>query len=125
MQASAARGNFTLQPGEAPVVLLSGGIGVTPMLAMLHALATEASTREIWWLHGTRSGREHAFAAEARDLLGALAHRHSCICYSAPTAEDRITIDYDAAGRVNMQLLQKRSMSHATLIFMSADPLRS
>ena len=57
VQASAARGNFTLRPGDTPVVLLSAGIGVTPVLAMLHALAAEASTREIWWLYGTRNGR--------------------------------------------------------------------
>ena len=54
------------------------------MLSMLHALAAEASTREIWWLHGTRSGREHPFAEEARALLEALAHTHSYICYSSP-----------------------------------------
>src|SRR5436305_1855761 len=53
---SAARGRFTLRPGNAPVVLLSGGIGATPVLAILHALASEASTREIWWLYGARSG---------------------------------------------------------------------
>ena len=69
VHASAARGSFTLQPGDAPVVLLSAGIGVTPVLAMLHALAAEASTREIWWLYGARNGREHPFAAEARELL--------------------------------------------------------
>ena len=64
VQASAARGSFTLRPGDTPVVLLSAGIGVTPVLAMLHALAAEASTREIWWLYGTRNGREHPFAEE-------------------------------------------------------------
>ena len=66
VDASAARGSFTLRPGDTPVVLLSAGIGVTPVLAMLHALAAEASTREIWWLYGTRSGREHPFAEETR-----------------------------------------------------------
>ncbi len=66
VQASAARGSFTLRPGDTPVVLLSAGIGVTPVLAMLHALAAEASTREIWWLYGTRNGREHPFAEETR-----------------------------------------------------------
>jgi MOSC domain-containing protein YiiM len=50
VQVSAARGNFTLRPGDTPVVLLSAGIGVTPVLAMLHALSAEASTREVWWL---------------------------------------------------------------------------
>jgi ferredoxin-NADP reductase len=66
VQASVARGSFTLRQGERPVVLLSAGIGVTPVLAMRHALAAEASTRDIWWLHGTRNSREHPFAAEAR-----------------------------------------------------------
>ena len=107
VQTSAARGSFTLQPGERPVVLLSGGIGVTPVLAMLHALAAEASTREIWWLHSARNGREHPFAAETRDLLEALAHRHCYICYSAPDPEDRPGVDFDLAGRLNPAVLQK------------------
>jgi len=105
--ASAARGSFTLRPGETPVVLLSAGIGVTPVLAMLHALAAEASTREIWWLYGTRNGREHPFAEETRGLLKALAHQHSHVCYSSPDAEDRPTIDFDAAGRLNTRVLQE------------------
>jgi ferredoxin-NADP reductase/MOSC domain-containing protein YiiM len=107
VQSSAARGSFTLRPGDTPVVLLSAGIGVTPVLAMLHALAAEASTREIWWLYGTRNGREHPFAEEARGLLKALAHRHSHICYSSPDPEDRPNIDFDAPGRMNIKVLQQ------------------
>ena len=68
VEVSAARGSFTLRPGDTPVVLLSAGIGVTPVLAMLHALAAEASTREVWWLYGTRNGHEHPFAAEGANL---------------------------------------------------------
>ncbi|WP_257168166.1 MOSC and FAD-binding oxidoreductase domain-containing protein [Bradyrhizobium sp. SRS-191] len=105
VQASAARGSFTLRPGDAPVILLSAGIGVTPVLAMLHALAAEALTREVWWLHGTRNGREHAFAAESRELLATLPHHHSYIFYSAPEAGDRLASDFDAAGRLNAQAL--------------------
>jgi ferredoxin-NADP reductase/MOSC domain-containing protein YiiM len=105
VSASAARGGFTLRPGDAPVVLLSAGIGVTPVLAMLHALAAEASTREIWWLYGARNGSEHPFAEETRGLLKALAHCHSYICYSSPNAEDRPNIDFDAAGRLNTKAL--------------------
>ena len=105
VQASAARGNFTLRPGDVPVVLLSAGIGVTPVLAMLHALSAEASTREIWWLHVTRNGREHAFAAESRELLATLPHHHSTIFYSAPELGDRLTSDFDFAGRLNTQAL--------------------
>jgi len=106
VQASAARGSFTLQQGERPVVLLSAGIGVTPVLAMLHALAAEASTREIWWLHGARNGLEHPFIAETRGLLETLAHRHSYICYSAPAPGDRPSVDFDAAGHLNAAVLQ-------------------
>ena len=107
VQASAARGSFTLRPGDTPVVLLSAGIGVTPVLAMLHALAAEASTREIWWLYGTRNGREHPFAGETRGLLEALTHRHSHICYSSPDPEDRPKVDFDARGRLDMNVLQQ------------------
>ena len=104
---SAARGSFTLRPGDTPVVLLSAGIGVTPVLAMLHALAAEASTREIWWLYGTRSRRDHPFAEEAGGLLKALANGHSHICYSSPDPDDRLHVDFDAPGRLNMGVLQE------------------
>jgi ferredoxin-NADP reductase/MOSC domain-containing protein YiiM len=110
LHASAARGSFTLRPGDTPVVLLSAGIGVTPVLAMLHALAAEASTREIWWLYGTRSGREHPFAEETRELLKVLAHRHSHICYSSPDPEDRPNVDFDGLGRLNMRVLQELNL---------------
>jgi ferredoxin-NADP reductase/MOSC domain-containing protein YiiM len=110
VQASAARGSFTLRPGNTPVVLLSAGIGVTPVLAMLHALAAAASTREIWWLYGTRNGREHPFAEETRGLLKALAHRLSYVCYSSPDPEDRPHVDFDAPGRLNMRVLQELNL---------------
>jgi len=107
---SAARGNFTLRPGDTPVVLLSAGIGVTPVLAMLHTLAAEASTREIWWLYGARNGSEHPFAEETRGLLDSLTHRHSYVCYSSPGPGDRLNADFDAPGRLNMRVLQERNL---------------
>ena len=107
VQASAARGSFILRPGDTPVVLLSAGIGVTPVLAMLHSLAADTSTREIWWLYGTRNGRQHPFAEETRGLLKALPHCHSHICYSSPDIEDRPNVDFDAPGRLNMKVLQE------------------
>ena len=56
IDASAPRGAFTLRQGDGPVILLSGGIGATPVLTMLQALAAEGSRREIWWIHGARNG---------------------------------------------------------------------
>jgi ferredoxin-NADP reductase len=110
VQVSAARGSFTLRSGDTPIVLLSAGIGATPVLAMLHALAAEASRREIWWVYGARSRREHPFAEEAHSLLRALANSHSHICYSAPDPEDRLNVDFDAAGRLNMNALQELNL---------------
>jgi ferredoxin-NADP reductase len=107
VDASAARGSFILRPGDRPVVLLSAGIGVTPVLAMLHALAAESSKREIWWLYGTRNGREHPFAEEARGLLARLPRGHSRICYSSPDPEERPGVDFDAPGRLNMRVLEE------------------
>jgi MOSC domain-containing protein YiiM len=59
LDVSSPRGSFILQPGERPVVLLSAGIRATPVLAMLHALASDRSTRQILWLHAARDGRHH------------------------------------------------------------------
>ena len=106
LEVSAPRGTFTLRPGDTPVVFLGAGIGATPIMAMLHSLATDASTREIWCLYGARRGREHPFAAEARALLKALPHAHSHICYSAPDAEDRLGVDFDSRGHLDIGMLQ-------------------
>ena len=85
LQVSAPRDSFTLAPGNSPVVLLSAGIGATPVLAMLHSLAASGtdSTREVWWCYGTRNGAEHPFAAEVRALLSGLPQSHSFIAYSS------------------------------------------
>jgi len=85
LEAAAPRGEFVLPDGTdaTPVILLSAGIGVTPVLAMLHALAAERSEREIWWLHAARSPAEHAFAAEAHDLLAGLGNAREHVYYTA------------------------------------------
>jgi ferredoxin-NADP reductase/MOSC domain-containing protein YiiM len=107
VEVSAPRGVFTLQPGDGPVVFLSAGIGMTPMLAMLHALAAGQSPREVWWLHGARNCREHAFADEVRALLAALPRAHSHIRYSAPGPGDRLGADFDTPGRLGAQMLSE------------------
>jgi ferredoxin-NADP reductase/MOSC domain-containing protein YiiM/ferredoxin len=82
LEAGAPRGSFVLRAGERPVVLISAGVGATPVLAMLHALAAEHSPRPVWWIHGARNAAEHAFAAEAHDLLATLPDAHEVIRYS-------------------------------------------
>jgi len=102
---AAPRGSFTLQPGINPVVLLSAGVGATPVLAMLHALAQEPSQREIWWLFGARSRAEHPFAEETRSLIKALPRGKSHIRYSRPDPQDRPGVDFDAQGRLGIDVL--------------------
>ena len=104
---SEPRGSFTLQSGGGPVLLLSAGIGATPVLAMLHALAANASPREIWWLHGARNGKSHSFAREARELLALLPRARGQVWYSRPDPEDRAGRDYDATGRLAMTDLDR------------------
>ena len=107
IEVSAPRGSFTLRPGDGPVVLMSAGIGATPVLAMLHALAHAASPREVWWLYGARNRSEHPFAEESRGLLKALARSRSYFAYSRPGPEDRLGQDYDAAGHLSVAVLDQ------------------
>jgi ferredoxin-NADP reductase/MOSC domain-containing protein YiiM/ferredoxin len=81
LEVAAPRGEFVLDEGTTPVLLISAGVGVTPVLAMLHALA--GSDREVWWLHATRRPEDQAFADEAHQLLAALPRGHEHIYYSA------------------------------------------
>jgi ferredoxin-NADP reductase/MOSC domain-containing protein YiiM len=85
LDVAAPRGDFVLDEGTGPVLLISAGIGITPVLAMLHKLAGRRSERDIWWLHGARGPREHPFAAEAHALLASLPHAHEHVFYSAAT----------------------------------------
>jgi len=105
LEIAAPRGTFILDQTNEPVLLISAGIGATPVLAMLQALAQERSAREIWWLHGARDGREHPFAAEARALLGSLPTARAHVYYSRPGPNDIEGRDFDSAGRLTASLL--------------------
>jgi ferredoxin-NADP reductase/MOSC domain-containing protein YiiM len=107
LDVSAPRGSFVLQPGDGPVVLLSAGIGATPVLAMLHALSAERSTRRVLWLHAAHDGAHHPFATEARRLMSALVQGRVYVCYSTPGSFDRKGQDFDAAGHLSQPVLSE------------------
>jgi ferredoxin-NADP reductase len=111
IEVSAPRGTFGLQEGEHTVVLLSAGVGVTPLLSMLHALASARSPREVWWVHGARDGRHHSFNSEAAGLIGALPVGRAHVVYSRPRREDVIGAGYDEAGHVNVEMLSRLGIS--------------
>jgi ferredoxin-NADP reductase/MOSC domain-containing protein YiiM len=102
LDVAAPRGDFTLDQGAGPVLLVSAGIGVTPVLSMLHQLAASGSQREVWWLYGARGPAEHPFAAEAHALLGALPRASEHVFYSAATPAER-----RAAGAVSGRLTKE------------------
>jgi ferredoxin-NADP reductase/MOSC domain-containing protein YiiM len=105
LDVAAPRGTFVLQPGDRPVLLISAGVGATPVLAMLHTLAAGGSARDVWWLHGARNRAEEPFAAEARSLLAGLAHGRRHVCYSRPGPGDVPGRDYQTAGRLSAPVL--------------------
>jgi len=105
LQAAAPRGTFLLRSERRPVLLISAGVGATPVLSMLHALSAAGSDRGIWWLHGSRSRAEEPFAAESRSLVEALPRGHRYICYSRPGPGDVQGRDYQTAGRLSPAVL--------------------
>jgi ferredoxin-NADP reductase/MOSC domain-containing protein YiiM len=107
LDVSSPRGNFILEPGGRPVVLLSAGIGATPVLAMLHALVAARSTRQVLWLHGARDREHHPFAAEARGLARALTQGRSYVCYSRPGPDDRRGEDFDVTGHLSRSVFDE------------------
>ena len=107
LEVAAPRGDFVLREGERPVVLISAGVGATPVLAMLHALVAERTTRPVWWLHGARNHDEHAFAAEVDALLAALPGGHRVVAYSRPADGDPPGTDHDLSGRLDAAALDR------------------
>jgi len=107
LDVSSPRGSFILKSEEHPVVLLSAGIGATPVLAMLYALVAAGSTREVLWLHAARDREHHPFQAEVRRLILALARGRSYVCYSRPGAGDKIGQDFDASGRLSRSVFDE------------------
>lgn len=104
--AAVPAGDFVLAAADRPVALISAGIGVTPMMSMLHQLAGDAN-RPVRFIHGARDGDHHALAAEARTLAEGLGHLSIHIAYSRPAPTDVPGRDYDSQGRVNIDLVER------------------
>jgi len=104
LDVAAPRGDFVLDEGAGPVLLISAGIGVTPVLSMLDQLAADRSQRVIWWLHGARGPREHPFAAQAHALLATLPHASEHVFYSAATRAE-LRAAHATAGHLTKEAL--------------------
>ena len=107
LEVSAPRGAFTLITNERPAVLLGAGVGVTPLLAMLHTLAATGSTREVWWLYAARNGAEHPLAAETDQLLRRLPRSCRYVAYTNAPSSELSGIHFDARGRLDSYVLTR------------------
>ncbi|MEM8744231.1 MAG: pyridoxamine 5'-phosphate oxidase family protein [Pseudomonadota bacterium] len=100
-------GDFMMTCNLCPLVLVSAGVGVTPMVSILHAVAVEGGDRPVWFIHGARDGSHHPLADEVRKLAAAHPNINLHVAYSQPRPEDRREIDFDSEGRVDGDLLAK------------------
>ena len=105
LSAQAPAGDFTLRAGTRPVVLISAGVGITPMMSMLSALAQSDDEREVWFIHQARDGDHHPFAGEVRELATRHRRIHRHVSYSRPRPADRQGLDFHHRGRIDGDLL--------------------
>jgi ferredoxin-NADP reductase/MOSC domain-containing protein YiiM len=122
LDVSSPRGSFILQSGDRPVVLLSAGIGATPVLAMLYALAAARSTGQVLWLYAARDRQHHPFAAEVHRLMLALSHGHSYVCYSAPGSCDKMGVDFDVTGRLSRSVFDELGIPREADVYLCGPP---
>ncbi len=106
LQVRAPAGHFFLDRGDAPLVLIAGGIGITPMLSMLNWCLAEQPEREVWLFHGVRNGSERVMKSHLETLAAAHPNFHLRLCCSDPLPEDVAGRDYQHRGRVDLNLLR-------------------
>lgn len=106
IQSRSPAGDFLMTCNLCPLVLVSAGVGVTPMLSILLAVTGQPSDRPVWFVHGARNGEHHPFAKEVRDLADANPNIHLHVAYSRPLVEDVLKKDYHSKGYVDSKLLE-------------------
>ncbi|WMC11270.1 NO-inducible flavohemoprotein [Oceanimonas pelagia] len=101
-------GDFFMEvSAETPVVLISAGVGQTPVRAMLDQLLSQSHRAPIHWLHACENGAQHAFRADIRARRRAHANLHTHIWYRAPLADDQPAEDFNATGLMDLNKLRE------------------
>jgi ferredoxin-NADP reductase len=106
LQVRAPSGHFYLEPGSSPIVLIAGGIGITPMLSMLNWCQSHQPEREVWFFYGVRNGKEAAFSGHLSAIVAAKPNVHLRLCFSDPLPEDQLGKYFHHHGRVDVNLFR-------------------
>ena len=118
----APSGHFHLiEEGDLPIVLIAGGIGITPLLSILNTLAHRSDRREVWLFYGVRNGSEPIMKEHLKTLRESHPALHLHVCYSQPHADDEPGRDYQHEGRVDIQRL-RRTLSFGRYEFYLCGP---
>ncbi len=105
--AKAPRGKFFLNSkSENPVILLSAGVGLTPLISMMNAIVDSGFNQEVWFIHGARNSAEHALSNHIRNVAQQNDNVHVHVAYSKPLKENLEGGDYDSKGYVDVELLK-------------------
>ena len=107
LQVHAPSGHFYIDRSDNPVILIGGGIGITPMLSMLEWCLTTQPEREIWLFYGVRNGREMVMKSHFKELAAVHPSFHLQVCFSDPQPDDVAQTDYQHAGRIDVPLLRR------------------
>lgn len=117
-------GKFVVEPLHThPIVLISNGVGITPMISMAKACSRLNPDRLVWFLHGARDGQSHAFQTEIKELAAQNSNLRVHIAYSRPRPEDAGVCD--SSGYVDLALIRSLispQVSKAAEFFLCGSP---
>jgi ferredoxin-NADP reductase/MOSC domain-containing protein YiiM len=117
LEVAAPRGAFFLTDADTPVILMSAGVGVTPVLSMLHTLAATESLRQVWWLHAARDQSQHPFAVESQGLLDQLSNSQTRVFYSRPESAKQLPANTEH-GRVSEAAIAKLGLPRTSDVYL-------
>jgi ferredoxin-NADP reductase len=116
-------GHFFLDTTKhTPIVLIGGGIGLTPVLSMLNMIVESGSTREVWFFYGVRNSKEQVMKEHLERLAAENSNVHMCVCYSKPGDDDVEGRDYQYAERVGVDLFKRLLPSNNYDFYMCGPP---
>lgn len=123
VEVMAPAGEFFLnEESERPVVLIGGGVGLTPVVSMLNSIVASGSRREVWFFYGVRNRNEHAMYDHLKQIAKDNDNVHVVVCYSQPSETCREGIDYDRKGFVSVDLIKSMVASNNYEFYICGPP---